>query len=216
MAGGGLPQRAGEPAPGAGRRSDARRGRIRALHCRRLTARARPDPFWAGTRRIDRAQHARPARRAVPRRQGPGAAKSRSPAGSAMAEASLSARRARWSVSITCERACSSLARPGCRYARSDRRSSPSGRAVRCLPARGSAGRCSNGRLGDSPLHLAAAGGRIVGKRICASIALGMRLGKPASPIIFDTSTLTGSFVGSGISGGVQRRAARRSATSRC
>ncbi len=57
-----------------------------------------------------------------------------------------------------------------------------------------------NGRLGNSPLHLAAAGGRLVGQRFALD-RVGMRLGKAASPIIFDASTLTGSFVGSGISG---------------
>ena len=71
-----------------------------------------------------------------------------------------------------------------------------------------------NGRLGDSPLHLAAAGGRLVGQRFALD-RVGMRLGKAASPIIFDASTLTGSFVGSGISGAFRARA-RRSATSRC
>jgi hypothetical protein len=58
-----------------------------------------------------------------------------------------------------------------------------------------------NGRLGTSPLHLAADGGRLVGQRFALE-RVGMRLGKPASPIIFDASSLTGSFVGSGISGG--------------
>jgi len=57
-----------------------------------------------------------------------------------------------------------------------------------------------DGRLGTSPLHLAAAGGQIVGK-VFSLNQLGMRLGKPASPITFDTAKLTGSFVGKGVSG---------------
>jgi hypothetical protein len=57
-----------------------------------------------------------------------------------------------------------------------------------------------NGRLGSSPLHLAAAGGQIVGK-VFSFDRLGLRLGKPASPIVFDAARLNGSFVGSGISG---------------
>jgi hypothetical protein len=57
-----------------------------------------------------------------------------------------------------------------------------------------------NGRLGSSPLHLAAAGGQIVGK-VFSFDRLGLRLGNPASPIVFDAARLNGSFVGSGISG---------------
>ena len=57
-----------------------------------------------------------------------------------------------------------------------------------------------NGRLGSSPLHLAAAGGQIVGK-VFSFDRLGMRLGKPASPVVFDAARLNGSFVGAGISG---------------
>jgi hypothetical protein len=57
-----------------------------------------------------------------------------------------------------------------------------------------------NGRLGSSPLHLVAAGGRLVGKQFAVQ-SLGMRLGKPASPIVFDADSLTGTFVGRGISG---------------
>jgi len=57
-----------------------------------------------------------------------------------------------------------------------------------------------NGRLGSSPLHLAAAGGQIVGK-VFSLDRLGMRLGKPASPIVFDAARLNGSFVGAGVSG---------------
>ena len=73
MAGGGLPSGRVSLRQAARRRSDARRGRIRAVHRRRLAARAGSDPLRPGPRRIDRAQHARPARWAVPRRQGPGA-----------------------------------------------------------------------------------------------------------------------------------------------
>ncbi len=57
-----------------------------------------------------------------------------------------------------------------------------------------------NGRLGTSPLHLAAAGGQIIGKVFSVN-RLGMRLGKPASPIAFDAAKLTGTFVGSGVNG---------------
>lgn len=57
-----------------------------------------------------------------------------------------------------------------------------------------------NGRLGKSPLHLAAAGGQIVGKTFGMN-ALAMRLGKPESPILFDAARVTGSFVGAGVSG---------------
>jgi hypothetical protein len=57
-----------------------------------------------------------------------------------------------------------------------------------------------NGRLGSSPLHLAAAGGQIVGKNFIFN-RLGMRLGKPESPIVFDAARLNGSFAGSGIAG---------------
>jgi translocation and assembly module TamB len=57
-----------------------------------------------------------------------------------------------------------------------------------------------SGRLGTSSLHLAAADGQIVGKTFGMN-ALGMRLGKPDSPILFDAARLTGSFVGAGVSG---------------
>ena len=57
-----------------------------------------------------------------------------------------------------------------------------------------------DGRLGKSPLHLSAAGGQIVGKQFTMD-RLGMRLGKPASPILFDATRMTGTFVGSGVSG---------------
>jgi hypothetical protein len=57
-----------------------------------------------------------------------------------------------------------------------------------------------DGRLGSSPLHLAAAGGQIVGKQFGMD-RLALRLGRPASPITFDAARLTGSFVGAGVSG---------------
>ena len=57
-----------------------------------------------------------------------------------------------------------------------------------------------NGRLGSSAFHLAAAGGRIVGKQFTFD-RLGMRLGKPDSPIVFDATSLTGTFAGRGING---------------
>jgi hypothetical protein len=57
-----------------------------------------------------------------------------------------------------------------------------------------------NGRLGSSPLHFAAGGGQIVGKQFGFN-RLALRLGKPASPIIFDAATLSGTFGGKGVSG---------------
>jgi hypothetical protein len=57
-----------------------------------------------------------------------------------------------------------------------------------------------NGRLGKSPFHLNAAGGQVLGK-VFSLNALGMRLGRPASPIVFDAARLNGTFVGSGIHG---------------
>ncbi len=57
-----------------------------------------------------------------------------------------------------------------------------------------------NGRLGSSPLHLAAAGGQLVGNRFGFN-QLGMRLGRPTSPIAFDAARLTGSFAGSDLRG---------------
>ena len=57
-----------------------------------------------------------------------------------------------------------------------------------------------DGRLGSSPLHLAAAGGQIVGKQFSLN-SLGLRLGRAESPILFDADRLTGTFVGAGISG---------------
>jgi translocation and assembly module TamB len=57
-----------------------------------------------------------------------------------------------------------------------------------------------NGRLGQSPFHLAAAGGQFVDKNFAMN-ALALRLGRAESPVIFDAGRLNGTFVGSGISG---------------
>jgi hypothetical protein len=57
-----------------------------------------------------------------------------------------------------------------------------------------------NGRLGNSPLHLQATSGQIIGK-VFGFNNLGLRLGKAASPIVFDAARLNGTFVGAGISG---------------
>ncbi|HET7708095.1 MAG TPA: YdbH domain-containing protein [Sphingomicrobium sp.] len=56
------------------------------------------------------------------------------------------------------------------------------------------------GRLGNTPLRLAARTARIVGKNFEAS-ALALRLGKGESPVVFDADRLRGTFSGSGISG---------------
>ena len=57
-----------------------------------------------------------------------------------------------------------------------------------------------DGRLGDSPLHLQASGGQVIGERFGFS-SLGLRLGKATSPILFDATRLDGTFAGAGISG---------------
>jgi hypothetical protein len=57
-----------------------------------------------------------------------------------------------------------------------------------------------NGQLGRSPLHLAAASGLITNNRFGFN-ALDMRLGKPASPIVFDAAALTGTFAGADMRG---------------
>jgi hypothetical protein len=57
-----------------------------------------------------------------------------------------------------------------------------------------------NGRIGSSPLHLAAASGQIVNNRFGFN-ALAMRLGKPQSPVVFDAAHLAGSFAGSALNG---------------
>ena len=57
-----------------------------------------------------------------------------------------------------------------------------------------------NGRIGSSPLHLAAASGQILGGRFGFN-QLAMRLGKPTSPIVFDAARLSGNFAGSNLRG---------------
>ncbi|MEA3058323.1 MAG: translocation and assembly module TamB, partial [Sphingomonadales bacterium] len=57
-----------------------------------------------------------------------------------------------------------------------------------------------NGRIGTSPLHLAAAGGQLIGDRFGFD-RLAMRLGKPESPIVFDAARLTGSMSGGTLRG---------------
>jgi hypothetical protein len=57
-----------------------------------------------------------------------------------------------------------------------------------------------NGWLGTSPLHLQTAGGTITNQQFVLS-NLGMRLGKPESPIVFDAARLNGSFAGSNLRG---------------
>ena len=52
-----------------------------------------------------------------------------------------------------------------------------------------------NGRLGDSPLHIRAAGGQITGRRFGLD-QFGMQLGSATSPVIFGAAQLTGSFAG--------------------
>ena len=56
------------------------------------------------------------------------------------------------------------------------------------------------GRLGQSPIHLAAASGRVEGQQFAFN-ALAMRLGRPTAPIIFDAQKLQGSLAGSGLGG---------------
>ncbi|MEO7635347.1 MAG: YdbH domain-containing protein [Sphingomicrobium sp.] len=56
------------------------------------------------------------------------------------------------------------------------------------------------GRIGSSPLSLATGGGQIVGQRFDLR-TVAMRLGRPESPILFDTARLNGTFAGNGISG---------------
>jgi translocation and assembly module TamB len=57
-----------------------------------------------------------------------------------------------------------------------------------------------NGRVGESPLHLQAAAGTITEQQFALN-AVGMRLGKAASPIVFDAARLNGSFAGKGLVG---------------
>ena len=55
------------------------------------------------------------------------------------------------------------------------------------------------GRLGDSPLRVSTAGGRLTGQNFAFS-DVGLRLGREASPIAFDAARLTGNLAG-GMSG---------------
>ena len=57
-----------------------------------------------------------------------------------------------------------------------------------------------NGRIGSSPLHLQAASGQIIDK-VFGFNSVGLRLGKPKSPILFDATRLNGTFAGSTFSG---------------
>ena len=57
-----------------------------------------------------------------------------------------------------------------------------------------------DGRLGSSPMHLAAASGVLNGQKFAFN-SVGIRLGKPTSPIVFDTTRLNGSFAGSRFGG---------------
>ena len=57
-----------------------------------------------------------------------------------------------------------------------------------------------DGRLGSSPLHVAAAGGTLTGQSFAFN-QVAMRLGRSASPVIFDADRVTGSFAGGGTGG---------------
>ncbi|MBV9528260.1 YdbH domain-containing protein [Sphingomonas sp.] len=57
-----------------------------------------------------------------------------------------------------------------------------------------------DGRIGSSPLHVAAAQA-LVNEKQFSFDRLGMRLGRPTSPILFNASHLTGSFLRSGFAG---------------
>ena len=57
-----------------------------------------------------------------------------------------------------------------------------------------------NGRLGNTPMRVAAASARISDKDFEAS-AFALRLGKSESPIVFDASRMRGTFSGRGING---------------
>ena len=83
----------------------------------------------------------------------------------------------------------------------------PIGSAVLSQPAGGSLriGAVINrpnltGRLGKTPLRVAAANARITDKNFEAA-ALALRLGRPESPIVFDADRLRGTFSGRGING---------------
>jgi hypothetical protein len=57
-----------------------------------------------------------------------------------------------------------------------------------------------DGRLGNSPFHLQAAGGQLTGQQF-AFDRLGMRLGRSTSPVLFDAARLTGNFAGKALAG---------------
>jgi len=57
-----------------------------------------------------------------------------------------------------------------------------------------------NGRIGSSPLHLAAGSGELINDRF-GFTSLAVRLGKPTSPIVFDASRLNGAFAGANLRG---------------
>jgi len=57
-----------------------------------------------------------------------------------------------------------------------------------------------NGRLGSSPFHLQAGGGRIIGQQFSLN-GLDMRLGKAASPTSVAATLLQGRFTGNGLAG---------------
>ena len=56
------------------------------------------------------------------------------------------------------------------------------------------------GRIGSSPLSLAASSGRIVGQKFSLA-SMSARIGKPQSPVALDAASLEGTFAGAGISG---------------
>ncbi len=83
----------------------------------------------------------------------------------------------------------------------------PIGPAIISKPAGGDvrigariSGTVLNGRLGQSPMRLAADSGRIIGKNFNFN-GLAMRLGRPESPIVFDAAKLSGNVLGQGLSG---------------
>jgi hypothetical protein len=57
-----------------------------------------------------------------------------------------------------------------------------------------------NGHLGSSPLHLRAAGGRIIGQQFSVS-GLAMQLGKPEAPTSVEAALLRGRLSGNGLAG---------------
>ncbi len=57
-----------------------------------------------------------------------------------------------------------------------------------------------NGRLGSSPLRVAASGGQLTARGFAMN-DVGMRLGRAASPILFDAGRVTGNFAGGGTGG---------------